>query len=132
VTINKGVSVLTSSVAPLLNPFIYTLRNKQVKHAFNNSMMKIAFLSKKKFCRIRVKWKKFPNYFTLSSNLFPFCNSFRSTFLITNILSWFQPYQTFFFQTKLILFSHIVKLNRHFQEFFPIFFFIDLGKEEQW
>jgi olfactory receptor len=54
-TINKGVSVLTTSVAPLLNPFIYTLRNKQEKHTFNNSMMKIAFLSKKKFCRIRVK-----------------------------------------------------------------------------
>uniref|UniRef100_A0A8C2NAB0 Olfactory receptor n=1 Tax=Capra hircus TaxID=9925 RepID=A0A8C2NAB0_CAPHI len=33
VDINKGVSVLTTSVAPLLNPFIYTLRNKQVKQA---------------------------------------------------------------------------------------------------
>ncbi|XP_045652424.1 olfactory receptor 6C2, partial [Ursus americanus] len=36
VAINKGVSVLTTSVAPLLNPFIYTLRNKQVKQAFND------------------------------------------------------------------------------------------------
>ncbi|XP_049740870.1 olfactory receptor 6C2-like [Elephas maximus indicus] len=47
VAINKGVSVLTTSVAPLLNPFIYTLRNKQVKLAFNDSVKKIAFLSKK-------------------------------------------------------------------------------------
>ncbi|XP_007956884.2 olfactory receptor 6C2-like, partial [Orycteropus afer afer] len=43
VAINKGVSVLTTSVAPLLNPFIYTLRNKQVKQAFNDSIKRIAF-----------------------------------------------------------------------------------------
>uniref|UniRef100_G1TJL7 Olfactory receptor n=2 Tax=Oryctolagus cuniculus TaxID=9986 RepID=G1TJL7_RABIT len=48
VAINKGVSVLTTSVAPLLNPFIYTLRNKQVKRAFNHSVKKIALLSKKR------------------------------------------------------------------------------------
>lgn len=47
VAINKGVSVLMASVAPLLNPFIYTLRNKQVKQAFSNSIKKITFLSKK-------------------------------------------------------------------------------------
>ncbi|KAM9672005.1 LOW QUALITY PROTEIN: olfactory receptor 6C2-like [Trichechus inunguis] len=47
VAINKGVSVLTTSVAPLLNPFIYTLRNKQVKQAFNDSVKRFAFLSKK-------------------------------------------------------------------------------------
>ncbi|XP_023443140.2 olfactory receptor 6C4-like [Dasypus novemcinctus] len=35
-TINKGVAVLNTSVAPLLNPFIYTLRNKQVKTAFKD------------------------------------------------------------------------------------------------
>ncbi|XP_006884007.1 PREDICTED: olfactory receptor 6C68-like [Elephantulus edwardii] len=46
VEINKGVSVLISSVSPMLNPFIYTLRNKQVKQAFNDSFKKIAFLSK--------------------------------------------------------------------------------------
>ncbi|XP_032142015.1 olfactory receptor 6C2 [Sapajus apella] len=46
VAINKGVSVLTTSVAPLLNPFIYTLRNKQVKQAFSDSVKRIAFLSK--------------------------------------------------------------------------------------
>uniref|UniRef100_A0A8W4FH61 Olfactory receptor n=1 Tax=Sus scrofa TaxID=9823 RepID=A0A8W4FH61_PIG len=43
VDINKGVSVLTTSIAPLLNPFIYTLRNKQVKQAFNDTIKKIAF-----------------------------------------------------------------------------------------
>lgn len=47
VAINKGVSMLTTSVAPLLNPFIYTLRNKQVKQAFNDSIKRILFLSKK-------------------------------------------------------------------------------------
>ncbi|XP_004601924.2 olfactory receptor 6C2 [Sorex araneus] len=46
VAINKGVSLLTTSVAPLLNPFIYTLRNKQVKQAFNDSIKRITFLSK--------------------------------------------------------------------------------------
>ncbi|XP_047644438.1 olfactory receptor 6C2-like isoform X1 [Phacochoerus africanus] len=44
VDINKGVSVLTTSIAPLLNPFIYTLRNKQVKQAFNDTVKKIAFI----------------------------------------------------------------------------------------
>ncbi|XP_057343911.1 olfactory receptor 6C2-like [Manis pentadactyla] len=45
IDINKGVSLLTTSVAPLLNPFIYTLRNKQVKQAFSDTIKKIAFLS---------------------------------------------------------------------------------------
>ena len=42
VDINKGVSVLTTSVAPLLNPFIYTLRNKQVKQAVSDIIKKTA------------------------------------------------------------------------------------------
>ena len=54
--INKGVSVPTTAVAPLLNPFIYTLRSKQVKQAFNNSIKRITFLSKEsKLSSIRVK-----------------------------------------------------------------------------
>ena len=40
VDINKGVSVLTTSVAPLLNPFVYTLRNKQVKQAVSDIIKK--------------------------------------------------------------------------------------------
>ncbi|XP_006859632.1 PREDICTED: olfactory receptor 6C68-like [Chrysochloris asiatica] len=40
VEINKGVSVLISSISPVLNPFIYTLRNKQVKQAFTDSLKK--------------------------------------------------------------------------------------------
>ncbi|CAO2581782.1 Olfactory receptor 6C74 [Lemmus lemmus] len=36
VTLNKGIALLSTSVAPMLNPFIYTLRNKQVKDAFKN------------------------------------------------------------------------------------------------
>ncbi|XP_053413343.1 olfactory receptor 6C2-like [Nycticebus coucang] len=47
VAINKGVIVLTTSIAPLLNPFIYTLRNKQVKQAFKDSVKRITLLSKK-------------------------------------------------------------------------------------
>ncbi|XP_050998628.1 LOW QUALITY PROTEIN: olfactory receptor 6C74-like [Acomys russatus] len=47
VSISKGISVLNTSVAPLLNPFIYTLRNQQVKKAFTNMMQRIASFSKK-------------------------------------------------------------------------------------
>ncbi|XP_077024216.1 olfactory receptor 6C4 [Tamandua tetradactyla] len=38
---NKGVAVLITSVTPLLNPFIYTLRNQQVKQAFKGTVKKI-------------------------------------------------------------------------------------------
>ncbi|XP_037703348.1 olfactory receptor 6C4-like [Choloepus didactylus] len=44
-TFNKGVALLNTSVAPLLNPFIYTLRNKQVKTAFKDMVGKIKFFS---------------------------------------------------------------------------------------
>ena len=36
--INKSVAVLTASIAPMLNPFIYSLRNKQVKQAFDKAI----------------------------------------------------------------------------------------------
>ena len=44
--VNKGVSILTTSISPMLNPFIYTLRNKQVKQAFNDLVKRIILLSK--------------------------------------------------------------------------------------
>ncbi|XP_036784092.2 olfactory receptor 6C2-like [Manis pentadactyla] len=47
VTINKVVSLLISSISPTLNPFIYTLRNKQVKKAFKNSIKRIVSFLKK-------------------------------------------------------------------------------------
>ncbi|XP_028388363.1 olfactory receptor 6C2-like [Phyllostomus discolor] len=47
VAINKGVILLITSIAPLLNPFIYTLRNKQVKQAFSDSIKSIILSSKK-------------------------------------------------------------------------------------
>ncbi|XP_004466245.2 olfactory receptor 2AP1-like [Dasypus novemcinctus] len=40
-TFNKGVALLITSVAPLLNPFIYTLRNQQVKQAFKDTVKKL-------------------------------------------------------------------------------------------
>ncbi|XP_057364276.1 olfactory receptor 6C2-like [Manis pentadactyla] len=45
-TINKGVSILTTSISPMLNPFIYTLRNKQVKQAFNVLVKRFILFSK--------------------------------------------------------------------------------------
>ncbi|XP_070263778.1 olfactory receptor 6C2-like [Myotis yumanensis] len=47
VAINKGVTVLMTSIAPVLNPFIYTLRNKQVRQAFSDSFKNIALVSNK-------------------------------------------------------------------------------------
>ena len=47
VALNKGVSLLTTSVAPMLNPFIYTLRNKQVKRSFHGILKRLIFYSKK-------------------------------------------------------------------------------------
>ncbi|XP_001376214.2 olfactory receptor 6C4-like [Monodelphis domestica] len=41
VAFNKGVAILNTSVAPLLNPFIYTLRNKQVIQAFKDMARKV-------------------------------------------------------------------------------------------
>uniref|UniRef100_A0A5F8H6K8 Olfactory receptor n=1 Tax=Monodelphis domestica TaxID=13616 RepID=A0A5F8H6K8_MONDO len=46
VDLNKVVSLLMTSVAPVMNPFIYTLRNKQVIQAFKDSVKKIAILTK--------------------------------------------------------------------------------------
>ncbi|XP_045147638.1 olfactory receptor 6C2-like isoform X2 [Echinops telfairi] len=45
VALNKVVSLLNTSFIPLMNPFIYTLRNKQVKQAFKDSIKKMAFFS---------------------------------------------------------------------------------------
>ncbi|XP_037371313.1 olfactory receptor 6C2-like [Talpa occidentalis] len=36
---NKGIALLPTSISPMLNPFIYTLRNKQVIQAFNDLTM---------------------------------------------------------------------------------------------
>ncbi|XP_014642238.1 PREDICTED: olfactory receptor 6C6-like, partial [Ceratotherium simum simum] len=41
VTLSKGVAVIYTSVAPLLNPFIYSLRNQQVKQAFKDTLHQI-------------------------------------------------------------------------------------------
>ncbi|XP_012305962.2 olfactory receptor 6C76-like [Aotus nancymaae] len=45
VALTKGIAVLNTSVAPVLNPFIYSLRNQQVKQSFQN-LIKKCFSSK--------------------------------------------------------------------------------------
>ncbi|XP_006897754.1 PREDICTED: olfactory receptor 6C2-like [Elephantulus edwardii] len=47
VALNKVVGLLTTSVAPMLNPFIYTLRNKQVKESFKGTVKRMVFLTNK-------------------------------------------------------------------------------------
>ncbi|XP_010355867.1 olfactory receptor 6C74 [Rhinopithecus roxellana] len=47
VSLNKGIALLSTSVAPMLNPFIYTLRNKQVKDIFKYIVKKIELFSMK-------------------------------------------------------------------------------------
>ncbi|KAM5334305.1 olfactory receptor 2AP1 [Glossophaga mutica] len=42
--VNKGVALIFTSVAPLLNPFIYSLRNQQVKQAFKDMVKKLVNL----------------------------------------------------------------------------------------
>ncbi|XP_060111727.1 olfactory receptor 6E1-like [Heteronotia binoei] len=44
---NKGVSILNTVVTPLLNPFIYTLRNKQVHEALRDAKRKICIRNRK-------------------------------------------------------------------------------------
>ncbi|XP_036873026.2 olfactory receptor 6C2-like [Manis javanica] len=44
---NKQVSVLIVSIVPLLNPFIYTLRNEQVKQSFHDTLKRLVLLPKK-------------------------------------------------------------------------------------
>ena len=46
VTLSKGVAVIYTSVAPLLNPFIYTLRNQQVRQAFKDTLQKVVYFNK--------------------------------------------------------------------------------------
>ncbi|XP_058165202.1 olfactory receptor 6C1-like [Dasypus novemcinctus] len=47
VSLTKGIAVLNISVAPMLNPFIYSLRNQQVKRAFMDMARRIVFFRNK-------------------------------------------------------------------------------------
>ena len=44
---SKGVTVLTTSVALVFNPFIYTLRNEQMKQALKYTVKKGIFTTLK-------------------------------------------------------------------------------------
>ncbi|XP_069892272.1 olfactory receptor 6C3-like [Dipodomys merriami] len=46
-SLTKGVAILNTSIAPMLNPFIYTLRNQQVKEAFKTLVHKAVFYKNK-------------------------------------------------------------------------------------
>ncbi|KAM4881085.1 olfactory receptor 6C65-like [Thomomys bottae] len=41
VALSKGIAVLNTSVAPMLNPFIYSLRNQQVKQSFRHLVKRV-------------------------------------------------------------------------------------------
>ncbi|MXQ81203.1 hypothetical protein E5288_WYG006044 [Bos mutus] len=46
-SLNKGASILNASVPPMMNPFIYSLRNQQVKQSFKDTIQKVLFFSRK-------------------------------------------------------------------------------------
>ncbi|KAM8801420.1 LOW QUALITY PROTEIN: olfactory receptor 6C3-like [Rhynchonycteris naso] len=46
-SLTKRVAILNTSVAPMFNPFIYTLRNQQVKQAFKDIVHKVVFSTNK-------------------------------------------------------------------------------------
>ncbi|XP_004601942.3 olfactory receptor 6C2-like [Sorex araneus] len=48
---NKVASVFITSISPMLNPFIYTLRNKQVKNAFKDFLKPLLSLRPQIFHR---------------------------------------------------------------------------------
>ncbi|XP_046292245.1 olfactory receptor 6C74-like [Marmota monax] len=45
VSLNKGIALFSTSIAPMFNPFIYTLRNKQMKDAFKHMIKNIKALN---------------------------------------------------------------------------------------
>ncbi|XP_032746647.1 LOW QUALITY PROTEIN: olfactory receptor 6C3-like [Rattus rattus] len=46
-SLTKGVAVLNTSITPVLNPFIYTLRNQQVKQVFKDLIHKVVLYRSK-------------------------------------------------------------------------------------
>ncbi|KAM5173365.1 olfactory receptor 6C3-like [Callospermophilus lateralis] len=46
-SLTKGVALLNTTIPPMLNPFIYTLRNQQVKQSFKHLVHKVVFYRSK-------------------------------------------------------------------------------------
>ncbi|XP_032770552.1 LOW QUALITY PROTEIN: olfactory receptor 6C3-like [Rattus rattus] len=46
-SLTKGIAVLNTSVAPMVNPFIYNLRNQHIKQAFKDTIHKVVLFSGK-------------------------------------------------------------------------------------
>ena len=78
ITLTKGAAVLDASLAPMLNPFIYTLWNQQVKQA-----------NRYKPCLWRVQFSfcfnlKIAEYFHINEISIIFTKNFKSLFLTVN------------------------------------------------
>ncbi|KAM7149968.1 olfactory receptor 6M1-like [Macrochelys suwanniensis] len=56
-SLNKVVSLLTTVVTPMLNPFIFSLRNQQVKEALRDSIAKCFPLQRTPGCDLRIVLK---------------------------------------------------------------------------
>ncbi|XP_056374111.1 olfactory receptor 6M1-like [Hyla sarda] len=48
-SLNKGVAIMNTVVVPLLNPFIYTLRNQTVRRSFSDKVLNIFFKKEANF-----------------------------------------------------------------------------------
>ncbi|XP_045685325.1 olfactory receptor 6C75-like [Phyllostomus hastatus] len=109
VTLSKGIALLNMSVAPLLNPFIYTLRNQQVKHAFKEMVQKVLFASNHE--KILKSMKEKNAFFLLAYFV---CHSTRSQVILAISDRLGPPSMLLFLARNLILQTLINARNAKF------------------